>query len=125
MNLSKRIKKTRIKNGLTQLDLSEKSGLTLRTIQRIENEEVTPSIHSLNRISEVLNEDFSSSENKSIFKKSYVFILLGIFSLTLGFYYVSFKELPPPPFDYWKQVYQELNTSDGGYIKYYDFPARI
>lgn len=120
MNLSKRIKKTRIKNGLTQLDLSEKSGLTLRTIQRIENEEVTPSIHSLNRISEVLNEDFSSSENKSIFKKSYVFILLGIFSLTLGFYYISFKELPPPPFDYWKQVYQELNTSDGGYIKYYD-----
>ena len=76
MNLSKRIKKTRIKNGLTQLDLSEKSGLTLRTIQRIENEEVTPSIHSLNRISEVLNEDFSSSENKSIFKKSYVFICL-------------------------------------------------
>ena len=76
MNLSKRIKKTRIKNGLTQLDLSEKSGLTLRTIQRIENEEVTPSIYSLNRISEVLNEDFSSSENKSIFKKSYVFILL-------------------------------------------------
>ena len=22
--------------------------------------------------------------------------------------------------DYWKQVYQELNTSDGGYLKYYD-----
>ena len=46
--------------------------------------------------------------------------MLGIFSLTLGFYYIGFKELPPPPFDYWKQVYQELNTSDGGYIKYYD-----
>lgn len=120
MNLSKRIKKSRTKNGLTQLDLSEKSGVSLRTIQRIENDEVTPSIYSLNKISEVLNEDFSSSKNKAIFKKTYVFILLGIISLTLGFYYVGFKEVPPPPFDYWKQVYQELNTSDGGYIKYYD-----
>ena len=43
MNLSKRIKKTRIKNGLTQLDLSKKSGLTLRTIQRIENGIYVPS----------------------------------------------------------------------------------
>ena len=65
MNLSKRIKKSRTKNGLTQLDLSEKSGISLRTIQRIENEEVTPSIYSLNKISEILNEDFSSSDNKS------------------------------------------------------------
>ena len=61
MNLSKRIKKSRTKNGLTQLDLSEKSGISLRTIQRIENKEVTPSIYSLNKISEILNEDFSSS----------------------------------------------------------------
>ncbi|MDB2648276.1 helix-turn-helix domain-containing protein [Flavobacteriaceae bacterium] len=120
MTLSKRIKESRINNGLTQLDLSEKTGVSLRTIQRIENEEVTPSIYSLNKISEVLNEDFGSSENKNILKKTYIFILLGIISLTLGFYYISFKELPPPPFDYWKQVYQELKTSDGGYIKYYD-----
>ena len=120
MTLSKRIKESRINNGLTQLDLSEKTGVSLRTIQRIENEEVTPSIYSLNKISEVLNEDFGSSENKNILKKTYIFILLGIISLTLGFYYISFKELPPPPFDYWKEVYQELNTSDGGYIKYYD-----
>ena len=49
MILSKRIKKSRIKNGLTQLDLSEKSGVSLRTIQRIENNEVTPSIYSINK----------------------------------------------------------------------------
>ena len=110
MTLSKRIKESRINNGLTQLDLSEKTGVSLRTIQRIENEEVTPSIYSLNKISEVLNEDFCSSENKNILKKNYIFILLGIISLTLGFYYISFKELPPPPYDYWKEVYQELNT---------------
>jgi len=120
MILSKRIKKSRIKNGLTQLDLSEKSGVSLRTIQRIENNEVTPSIYSINKISAILNEDFSASKNTSLLKKAYVFISFGIISLLIGFYDPIFKELPPPPVDYWKQVYQELNTSDGGYIKYYD-----
>ena len=120
MTLSKKIRKSRKKNGLTQLDLSEKSGVSLRTIQRIENNEVTPSIYSLKKISEVLNEDFSSIETKTIFKKTFILILLGIISLTTVFYYFGVKELPPPTVDYWKQVYQELNTSDGGYIKYYD-----
>ena len=100
MILSKRIKKSRIKNGLTQLDLSEKSGVSLRTIQRIENNEVTPSIYSINKISAILNEDFSASKNTSLLKKAYVFISLGIISLLIGFYDPIFKELPPPPVDY-------------------------
>jgi len=102
---------------LTQLDLSEKSGVSLRTIQRIENDEINPSIYSINKISAILNEDFSASKNRSMFKRTYLFILLGIISLLIGFYYPIFKELPPPPppVNYWKQVYQELNTSDGGY----------
>ncbi len=120
MILSKRIKKSRLKNGLTQLDLSEKSGVSLRTIQRIENNEVTPSIYSINKISAILNEDFSASKNTSLLKKTYAFISFGIILLLIGFYNPIFKELPPPPVDYWKQVYQELNTSDGGYLKYYD-----
>ena len=36
MELSKRIKELRINKGLTQTDLSDKSGISLRTIQRIE-----------------------------------------------------------------------------------------
>jgi DNA-binding XRE family transcriptional regulator len=36
MNLNRQIKNLRLKKGYTQLDLSEKSGLSLRTIQRIE-----------------------------------------------------------------------------------------
>jgi len=94
MKLSKRIKKSRIKNGLTQLDLSEKSGVSLRTIQRIENNEVTPSIYSINKISAILNEDFSASKNTSLLKKAYAFISFGIISLLIGFYDPIFKELP-------------------------------
>lgn len=54
MNLGERIKFLRKQKGLTQADLSEKSGLTLRTIQRIENGEVQPSIHSIKVLEESL-----------------------------------------------------------------------
>ena len=63
MELSKRIKELRIKKGLTQTNLSEKSGISLRTIQRIENDEVSPSIYSLKKISAVLEEDLNSFNN--------------------------------------------------------------
>ncbi len=51
----KKIKELRIKNGFSQEKLSELTGLTLRTIQRIENGETTPRGHSLEKISTVLN----------------------------------------------------------------------
>lgn len=41
------IKETRIKKGLTQQQLADETGMTLRTIQRIENSEVKPSLNSL------------------------------------------------------------------------------
>ena len=125
MELSKRIKELRIKKGLTQTDLSEKSGVSLRTVQRIENDEVSPSMYSLKKISKVLDEDLNSFDNtvpnkKPISRKTYGFTLFGILSLITVFYFSSLKKLPPPPVDYWSQVYKELKTSDGGFIKYYD-----
>jgi transcriptional regulator with XRE-family HTH domain len=53
------IKEFRIKKGLTQQQLADEAGMTLRTIQRIENGEVKPSLHSLNNISRVLEADLS------------------------------------------------------------------
>jgi len=70
MELSKRIKELRIKKGLTQTDLSEKSGISLRTIQRIENNEVSPSIYSLKNISKILDEDLNSYKNSVSNKKT-------------------------------------------------------
>lgn len=128
MELSKRIKELRINKGLTQTDLSEKSGISLRTIQRIENNEVSPSIYSLKKISKVLDEDLNSFNNsvsnkKPVLRRTYGFVLFGVISIIIGFYlFITDKKLPPPPppVDYWSQVYKELKTSDGGYIKYYD-----
>jgi transcriptional regulator with XRE-family HTH domain len=54
--------------NISQKELSEQTGLTLRTIQRIENNQVNPSLYSLKVIGEVLKTDLSdfvkTSESK-------------------------------------------------------------
>lgn len=59
------IKETRIKKGLTQQQLADETGMTLRTIQRIENSEVKPSLNSLTAISKVLETDFAEFSQKT------------------------------------------------------------
>jgi transcriptional regulator with XRE-family HTH domain len=49
----------------SQKELSEQTGLTLRTIQRIENNEVKPSLYSLKVIGEALKTDVSDFVKKS------------------------------------------------------------
>ena len=68
------IKELRIKKGMTQQQLADNSGITLRTIQRIENGEVKPSLHSLNTISRVLEADMSALIQQSA-SKPYEFIV--------------------------------------------------
>ncbi len=46
MSLGLKIKDVRLKKGLTQSELADETSITLRTIQRIENNEVKPSFHS-------------------------------------------------------------------------------
>ncbi|WP_417361838.1 DUF4870 domain-containing protein [Galbibacter sp.] len=53
--LSKRIKELRTQKGITQEELAEISGLSLRTIQRIENNETVPRGDSLKRLAIALN----------------------------------------------------------------------
>ena len=65
MSLGLRIKDARIKKGYTQSQLADEASITLRTIQRIENEEVKPSLHSLKELSRVLETDFSEIIHKS------------------------------------------------------------
>ena len=59
MRLGTKIKELRTKQGLTQIELAEKTGLTERTIQRIENNEVEPSKHSLKKMGEVLGHNLN------------------------------------------------------------------
>ena len=58
--LARRIKELRSRKGFSQEELSEKSGLSLRTIQRIENGETEPRGDSLKRIATAF--DVSSEE---------------------------------------------------------------
>ena len=65
MELGERLKELRTGLNYSQKELSEKTGLTLRTIQRIENNEVKPSLYSLKVIGEALKTDVSDFVKKS------------------------------------------------------------
>lgn len=54
-NLSQRVKELRINNGLSQEGLAKAAGLSLRTIQRVENRETEPAGDTLKRIATALN----------------------------------------------------------------------
>ena len=59
MEFGLKLKEIRTSLNISQKDLSEKTGLTIRTIQRIENNEVKPSLYSLKVLGEVLKTDLS------------------------------------------------------------------
>ena len=54
-DLAKRVKELRQRNGMSQELLAENSGLSLRTVQRIENGESQPTGESIKRLSGALN----------------------------------------------------------------------
>lgn len=59
MEFGPRLKEIRTSSNISQKELAEQTGLTLRTIQRIENNEVKPSLYSLKVIGEALKTDLS------------------------------------------------------------------
>jgi transcriptional regulator with XRE-family HTH domain len=59
MKFGDRLKEHRIGLNYSQKELAEHTGLTLRTIQRIESNEVKPSLHSIKVIGKALDTDFS------------------------------------------------------------------
>ena len=59
MEFGARLKEIRTSLNCSQKELSEQTGLNLRTIQRIENNEVKPSLYSLKVIGEALKTDLS------------------------------------------------------------------
>ena len=65
MEFGGRLKELRTSLNYSQKELSEQTGLTLRTIQRIENNEVKPSLYSLKVIGEALKADVSEFVKKT------------------------------------------------------------
>ena len=70
------IKEIRKQKGLTQLELSDKTNISVRTIQRIENDAVEPSLYSLKRISQILDFDFLKVKNRN--SLTFINRILGI-----------------------------------------------
>jgi len=59
METGKLIKELRIKKGMTQEELADKTEVTARTIQRIENGEVDPRVYTLQMIAKALEVDYN------------------------------------------------------------------
>jgi transcriptional regulator with XRE-family HTH domain len=59
METGKRIRDLRIKKGMTQEELADKTEVSTRTIQRIENGEVDPRAYTLQMIAKALEVEFS------------------------------------------------------------------
>jgi transcriptional regulator with XRE-family HTH domain len=59
METGKLIKELRTKKGMTQEELADKTEVSARTIQRIENGEVDPRAYTLQMIAKALEVDFS------------------------------------------------------------------
>lgn len=85
-NIGQKIKDLRLLKGLTQEDLAEKTGLSVRTIQRIENGEVDPRTFTLTALAEALEVDISvfTSQKvntpKSFSQDEYNWVILMHFS---------------------------------------------
>lgn len=81
VRLGAKIREARIREGFTQKELSEKTGLSERTIQRIENHDVEPSVYSLKQIGEVLHENFNELKQTTMKRRNQILkAVLGVIS---------------------------------------------
>ena len=94
MDLGDKIKNARSENGITQKELAEKTGLTERTIQRIENHEVEPSVYSLNKISEILSFDFQTEKMRIMKRRNqiiYTVMIVWTIALAFNLFFTEFN----------------------------------
>jgi len=84
--LGLRIKELRKQKGMSQEFLAEESGLSLRTIQRIENGETNPTGESLKRLSNALNINPDELIDWSIKEDKRYLTFLNLSALTFLFF---------------------------------------
>jgi transcriptional regulator with XRE-family HTH domain len=87
MKIGQWIKELRLQRGYSQLYLSIKTGLSERTIQRLEKNHVTPSSNTLKLLGDVFEEDFFKFKNqeKIINKYQKINIMYVYWNLTIKF----------------------------------------
>ena len=93
MDLGEKIKGARSAKGMTQKELADKTGLSERTIQRIENHEVEPSGYSLSKISDVLEFDCTQEKLRIMKRRNqvlYVILIIWTLALIFNVFFTSF-----------------------------------
>lgn len=80
-NLAQNIKNLRNKSGMSQEILAEESGLSLRTIQRIENDETVPRGDTLTRLAKVLKTSPDEIMDWKIQEDQKYLALISLYSL--------------------------------------------
>jgi len=85
-HLSARVKELRNKKGMSQENLAEESGLSLRTIQRIEKGETNPNGDSLKRLSSALNVNPDELIDWTIKEDKKYLVFLNLSALTFLFF---------------------------------------
>jgi len=85
-HLSARVKELRNKKGMSQEVLAEDSGLSLRTIQRIENGDSNPTGDSLKRLSNALDVNPDELIDWTIKEDKKYLIFLNLSALTFLFF---------------------------------------
>ena len=102
MELPKKIKELRTKKGFSQEELSEESGISLRTVQRIENGETEPRGDTLRRLANVLGAspdeliDWTIQENRGYLVflnlSALGFILFPLLGILIPFIMLTVKK---------------------------------
>ncbi len=80
-DLAKKVKELRKRSGISQEKIAENSGLSLRTVQRIENGETQPTGDSIKRLSSALNVTPNELIDWQIIKDNKVLLLLNLSQL--------------------------------------------
>jgi transcriptional regulator with XRE-family HTH domain len=80
--LAKKIKELRNRKGFSQEELSEKSGLSLRTIQRIENGETEPRGDSLKRLASTFHVSPDEIIDWQIIEDNSILIIMSLTQLS-------------------------------------------
>lgn len=79
--IAQKVKNNRLRKGLTQQELSDKTNLSLRSIQRIENGEVNPRMHTLKTLARHLDfslDGFNKEENEQVKKSNSSSVILAV-----------------------------------------------
>jgi len=85
-HLAKKLKALRHQKGMSQEILAEESGLSLRTIQRIENSETNPTGDSLKRLANSLNVNPDELIDWAIKEDNRYLVFLNLSTLTFLFF---------------------------------------